>query len=232
MIPPDSSAKDRFCVICPVKRRFPRLLPCCLCHNWRHIGCSHQTHLGRVCPCHVQILDARRKIIALRHPYHEDCVVLPTRNTARPDNKNIERDVASRLQRDDISLCRWSPAAWLNLLLEKHAWLSAGLVWMHGASESGIKGVFEESSSGGLEPRPMINLFEQWEGGAHLSKLVNARNYFFPKSLVVPYTWLCAPRALSLSDAVNHVSQHEREMHMGPSITNQLGSRIQLPKST
>ena len=55
-----------------------------------------------------------------------------------------------------------------------------------GASESGIKGMFEESSPDGLEPRPTFNLFEQWEEGAHLPKLVNARNYSFPKPLVVP----------------------------------------------
>ena len=46
-----------------------------------------------------------------------------------------------------------------------------------------------------LESRPTINLFEQWEEGAHLPKLVNARDYSFPKSLVVPYTWMHAPRA-------------------------------------
>ena len=84
-------------------------------------------------------------------------MVLPTRNATRPDNKNIERDVANRVLRDDTTLSR------LNLLLEKHAWLSAGLVWMYGASESGIKGVFEESGPDGLVPRPTVNLFEQWE---------------------------------------------------------------------
>ena len=89
VIPPESSARDRFCVMCPVERGSPRLLPCCLCHNWSHIGCSYQTHLGRVCPCHVQILDPRRKIVVLTHPYHEDYMVLPTRPTIRPDNKNI-----------------------------------------------------------------------------------------------------------------------------------------------
>ena len=196
-LPPESSAKNRFCVMCPVKRGSPRLIPCCLCHNWCHISCSYQTHLGRVCPCHVQILDPRRKIIVLRHPYHEDCVVFPTKPSLRPDNKNIERDIANRLLRDDTSLSRWSPAMWLNFLLEKHAWLSAGLVWMQRASESGIKGVNEDLGPEGLESRPTINLFEQWEEGAHLPKLVNARNYFFPKPLVVPCTWIYAPRALS-----------------------------------
>ena len=154
ILPQESSAKDRFCVMCPVKRGSPRLLPCCLCYSWCHIVCSYQTHLGRVCPCHVQILDPKRKIIVLRHPYHEDCVVLPTRNTTRPDTKSIEREVEHRTQRDDTSLSRWSPASWLNLLLEKHAWLSAGLVWMNGASVSGSKGVFEESRPDGhLDPQ-------------------------------------------------------------------------------
>ena len=59
---------------------------------------------------------------------------------------------------------------------------------MHGASESGIKGVFDHSGLEGLESRPTINLFELCEEGAYLPKPVNARNYFFPKPLVVPYT--------------------------------------------
>ena len=69
---------------------------------------------------------------------------LPGINTTRPDNKNIERDVATRALR--------------------------------GASESGVKGVFEDSGPDGLKSRPTINLFEQWEEGA--------RNYSFPKSLL------------------------------------------------
>ena len=232
VLPPESSAKDRFCVMCPVKRGSPRLLPCCLCHNWCHIGCSYQTHLGRVCPCHVQILDPRRKIIVLRHPYHEDYVVLPTRHTLRPDKKNIERDVVYRLQRDDTSLSRWSPTSWLNILLEKQAWLSAGLVWMHGASDSGIKGVFDDSGPDGLESRPTINLFELWEYGAYLPRLVIARNYSFPKPLVVPCQWVFAPRALSLSDAVNSVSQHEEGRTWSQASHISMVAENQLPKST
>ena len=139
ILPLESSAKDRFCVMCPVKRGSPRLLPGGLCYNWRHIGCSYQTHLGRVCPCHVQILDPK------------SYVVLPARNTTRPDTESIETEVEYRAYRDDTSLSRWSPASWL------------------------------------------------------MPKLVNVRDYSFPKSLVVPYTWMCAPRALSLSDAVNCV---------------------------
>ena len=71
--------------------------------------------------------------------------------------------------------------------------------------------MFEEPRPDGLESRPTINLFEQWDEGVHMPKLVNARDYSFPKSLVVPYSWMYAPRALSLSDAVNCVSQHEEK---------------------
>ena len=50
MFPLESSAKDRFCVMCPVKRGSPRLLPCCLCYNC-HVGCNYETNPGRVCNC-------------------------------------------------------------------------------------------------------------------------------------------------------------------------------------
>ena len=82
--------------------------------------------------------------MVLRHPYHEDCVVLPTRTTMRVDNKSIAQEARCRTQPDDTSLSRWSPASWLNTLLEKHAWLSAGLVWVQGASMSVNSGVFDE----------------------------------------------------------------------------------------
>ena len=91
-LPASSSARDRHCVMCPVRRGSPRLLPCALCYNWVHPGCSYQTHLGRVCPCHVQILDPKRKIMVLKYPYHEDLVVLPTRPNLRIDTKSISRD--------------------------------------------------------------------------------------------------------------------------------------------
>ena len=109
LLPPESSARDRHCIMCPVRRGSPKLLPCCLCYNWCHPGCSYQTHLGRVCPCHVQILDPRRKIIVLKHPYHEDYVVLPTRSNIRVDNRSVAQEARSRPQSDDTSLTRWEP---------------------------------------------------------------------------------------------------------------------------
>ena len=49
---------------------------------------------------------------------------------------------------------------------------------------SADSGVFDEPPLKDSEPRPTINLFEQWEEGAHMTKVVNARDYAFPKSLV------------------------------------------------
>ena len=63
--------------------------------------------------------------------------------TTRTDYKSIAQEVRYRTQPDDSSLSRWSPASWLNMLLEKHAWLSAGLVWVQGASMSTDSGVFD-----------------------------------------------------------------------------------------
>ena len=46
--------------------------------------------------------------------------------------------------------------------------------------------------------------------------LDHARDYSFPRSLVIPYTWNSASRALSLSDALNHVSLHDEKDEWGP----------------
>ena len=213
VIPPESSVGDRFCVMCPVKRGSPRLLPCCLCNNWCHIGCSYQTHLGRICPCHVRILNPKRKLIVMTHPYHADYGQIC----------------------EDTSASRWSPSSWVNLLLEKHAWLSAGLVWMHGASDSHTKGVYEDSGPEGLESRPTISFFELWEKGSHLFKLVVGRNYTFPKSLVVPCAWTHSSKSLSLRDAVRNVSHHEERQGINlstsiwkPDITSQINLFVHL----
>ena len=213
-LPASSSARDMHCVMCPVRRGSPRLLPCCLCYNWCHPGCSYQTHLGRVCPCHVQILDPKRKIIVLKYPYHEDLVVLPTRPNLRMDTTSVTRDVTYRPQTGE-PLMRWSAALWINTLLEKHAWLSAGLVWMNGASQSADMGVYNDVPPEIPEARPTISLFEHWEEGAHLPVALNARDYAFPISLVIPFYWTQAPQALSLTDAINSVSAHGEKKSWG-----------------
>ena len=86
---------------------------------------------------------------------------------------------------------------------------------MQGASMSAEVGVYDDSPPGDSDPRPTISLFEQWEESAHMPKVANARDYSFRKSLVVPFAWLYPPRALSLSDAINDVSQHEERNTWG-----------------
>ena len=95
-------------------------------------------------------------------------------------------------------------------------------------------GVYDESPSNDSDARPTISLFEQWEEGAHVPRVANARDYSFPKSLVIPYTWQSASQALclSLSDALNHVSLHDERTCMVSSNTHPTGTTGQLSKST
>ena len=65
------------------------------------------------------------------------------------------------------------------------------------------------------EARPVISLFEHWEEGAHLPVALNARDYVFPSSLVMPFYWTQAPQALNLYDAINSVSTHGEKMTWG-----------------
>ena len=84
---------------------------------------------------------------------------------------------------------------------------------MQGASQSADTGVYRDVLPETPEARPVLSLFEHWEEGAHLPVALNARDYAFPNSLVVPYYWTQAPQALSLYDAINSVSTHgEKKM--------------------
>ena len=108
---------------------------------------------------------------------------------------------------------------WVNLLLEEHAWISAGLIWM-----------------------PTINRFELWEFGVHLLRKVSGRDYWFPRSMVVQCVWLQSTQSVSLRDAVRNVTHHVSYEERDPSrsgfnckratTTHQLGSRGSFPKST
>ena len=82
---------------------------------------------------------------------------------------------------------KWSASLWINTLLEKHAWLSAGLVWMYGASQSADMGVYRDVPPETPEARPVVSLFEHWEEGAHLPVALSARDYAFPTPLVLPF---------------------------------------------
>ena len=83
-------------------------------------------------------------------------------------------------------------------------------------------GVYDESPPNDSDARPTLSLFEQWEEGAHVPRVATARDYSFPKSLVIPYPWLSASQALSLSDAINHVSLHDEGNEWGPATHIQL----------
>ena len=86
------------------------------------------------------------------------------------------------------------------------------------------KGAYEDSRLDALESRP--NLFELWENGSHMLKLVAGRNSCFPKSLVVPCAWIQSPKSLSLRDAVRNVAHHE-----GGSTTRDYGSNTRRRRS-
>ena len=64
----------------------------------------------------------------------------------------------------------WCSTTWINILIEKHAWLSAGLVWMPSASESGRKAEHNDPESEEPQPLPTINIFELWENGSQQAK--------------------------------------------------------------
>ena len=100
-------------------------------------------------------------------PYVEDYAVLPTRPAIRTDDRNIDHDISHKLAHEDLAASRWRAATRTNVLIERHAWLSAGLIWMPHASDSGTKGSYADSKSSTLESRPTINLFELWEDGSH-----------------------------------------------------------------
>ena len=76
-------------------------------------------------------------------------------------------------------------------------------------------GVYNDLPHDGPEPRPTISLFEHWEEGAHLPVALSARDYAFPSSLVIPFTWIHSPESLNLFDAINNVSLHGEKKAWG-----------------
>ena len=159
--------------------------------------------------------------------------MLPTGSTIRTDCRNIERDVGFRILNENSTACRWTASTWVNVLLEKHAWISAGLIWVPNASDSGTKGAFEDSKSDALESRSTINLFQPWEDGSRMLRLVIGRNYCFGKSLVVPCVWLHSPKSLSLRDARLNVAHHAGESTTRDRLTHiSLESGIHFPHPT
>ena len=78
--------------------------------------------------------------MVMSHPYMEDYVVLPTTPTIRIYDRMIDHDISYKLSHNDQAISRWDSATWINILMEKHAWLSAGLIWLPSASDNGTKG--------------------------------------------------------------------------------------------
>ena len=70
----------------------------------------------------------------------------------------------------DLSLSRWCAARWISILVEKHVWLSAGLMWLPEASDTGRKPKAEDWSAGQSDSVPRINIFEHWEEGAQVPR--------------------------------------------------------------
>ena len=62
-----------------------------------------------------------------------------------------------------------------------------------------------------------------------MPRVANARDYSFPKSLVIPYPWQTAPQALSLSDAINHVSLRDERNTWGPAMRIQAVPGVNYP---
>ena len=86
--------------------------------------------------------------MVLSHPYMGNYVALPTRSGIKSETRMAGRDLNMKKSQDDPSLSRWRSATWINVLVEKHAWLSTGLVWLPEASATGKKAVFNREQQG------------------------------------------------------------------------------------
>ena len=122
VLPRASCAKGRSCVMCLVRVGGPRLLPCCLCESWCHVTCSYQTHLGSACPCHIRILDPKRKIMLLSHPYLEDNVMFPTREGVRLAVNQHHHEIDYKAGLQDVTISRWRAAWWINVRGIRLSW--------------------------------------------------------------------------------------------------------------
>ena len=170
-----------------------------LCENWCHVSCSYQTHLGRVCPCHIGILDPKRKIMVLSHPCLEDYVALPTRRGIRIPVKQSVTEIDHKAVHQDVTISRRCAARWINVLVEKHAWLSTGLICIPEAPETGRPVKMDNHSQLPLASMSVISLFEFWGEGVQLVRSLDAHRFHFPQSLAVMNPWSCESTAWCLS---------------------------------
>ena len=94
---------------------------------------------------------------------------------------------------------KWCASLWVNTLLEKHAWLCAGLVWTYGASQSADMGVYRDVPPETPEARPVVSLFEHWEEGAQPRRSAECKRLCVSK--VSCDTILLGPCTTSLESA-------------------------------
>ena len=196
-VPPDSSARGRVCIMCPVRleTRIPKIEPVLLVQQFAPCGTQLSTHIGRVCPRHVRILDPKRKIMVLSHPYM---------TWHQTENHLAGRDLSNRRSQSGASASRWCSATWINILVEKHAWLSTGL---YGCQKPQIP-VGRLSllivSQMSLSACPLsISLSEN---GSQQARAASARSFHFPMCFALICPWNFQPKAISLREAVKGVA--------------------------
>ena len=115
-------------------------------------------------------------------------MVLPTRSSRR---LTIRQNARSR----------WCAARWINVLVEKHAWLSTGLIWLLEAPETGRPPKVDDHEKQ-VESVSVISLCEFWEQGVQLVRTLDAHRFHFPCALGVMNPWNFESKALSLTDAL------------------------------
>ena len=97
-------------------------------------------------------------------------------------------ELSRRLTEGDRSITRSYVALWVNGLVEKHSWLSAGLIW-NADADSGQKALPEdhdrEEAPQPGHGMPCINLIKYWEEGSSLIRSVNAPP--LPSFLQLPF---------------------------------------------
>ena len=219
-LPPESSAWGRHCVMCPVKAVCVRIgvtyraVTSLIWVESAHVTSRFLTLAGRSLSCHTHTLKTMwcfllgqpldwipgmlNMIVGSRYP-------MGGRRHPHPDGV-----------RPHGSTYLWKST---------HGSQQA----QYGGPEHPTRGLREHTTTlGMMQSRPTINLFELWENGSRMLKLVAGRNYWFPKPLVVACAWIKSPSSLSLRDDISR----GRINHKGPTPTHHLGIWSPFPKST
>ena len=101
-----------------------------------------------------------------------------------------------------------------------HAWLSAGLIWLPEASDTGRQIELGDSQSDEPQCLPTINIFELWENGSQQARAVS-RNFHYPMCFAVICPWNYQPKAISLREVVEEVANNSgRFAHQSDGVAN------------